>query len=203
MGMRFDRAGLLRRVAAVIGPARGHLFAACEMADETPVCRSRLCLATARWMVGLPTLGDVLYLPGRLDRSPRQAGLPGMLVESIELAPLLQVRTLVAAGAITPDGPREWIECLGDRGRVMARLYLLPDTDYLAWDALHAPILPAGEQSPRTDMASWHPASARLLRFRVRQLAGLQILGADLGTDASPLGRELAARIARDEVLAR
>jgi hypothetical protein len=29
MGMRFDRAGLLRRVAAVIGPARGHLFAAC------------------------------------------------------------------------------------------------------------------------------------------------------------------------------
>jgi hypothetical protein len=52
-------------------------------------------------------------------------------------------------------------------------------------------------------MASWHPASARLLRFRVRQLAGLQILGADLGTDASPLGRELAARIARDEVLAR
>lgn len=203
MGMRFDHASLLRRVAAVIGPAHGSLFETCGVAEEAPVCRMRLRLSATEWMAGLPALGDVLYLPCRMN-CPVHAGLlPGVLVESVDLVPLLHTRALVAAGTITPDGPREWIECLCGGGQVVARVYLLPDTDYLAWDALHAAAEPVQDHPTRTDTQSWHPTSARLLRFRVRRLAGMQMLGTDAGTGASLLGRTLAARIARDEVIVR
>lgn len=199
MEMRLDRAGLLRRMAAMICPGGDFLSGPCAHADGATVCRSRLCLTAAQWVAGLPALGDVLYLSGQMDCAWQQRLSPGLLVECAELGPLLQTRALVAAGAITPDGPREWIECLDAGDRVLARLYLLPDTDYLAWDALHAAAGTATDDATRGP--SWRPASARLLRFRVRHLAGLQVLGAEAGVGASPLGRELAARIARDEVV--
>ncbi|MEO8779307.1 MAG: hypothetical protein ABI389_11640 [Rhodanobacter sp.] len=160
-------------------------------------------LTAAEWVASLPALGEVLYLRGPAE-CPVRAGLShGVLVESAELAPLLQTRALAAAGAITQDGPREWIECMSDGGRVVARLYLLPDTDYLAWDALQVGAGPAWEEPTRVSSTSWRPVSARLLRFRVRRLAGMQLLGAEAGIGASSLGRDLAARIARDEVLSR
>lgn len=206
MGMRFDHASLLRRVASAIGPVGGYLTATCGPADDATVCRKRLPLTVAEWIVGLPALGNVLYLPCRMG-CPVQAGLlPGVLVESADLAPLQHTRALVAAGTVTPDGPREWIECLCTRGCVMARLYLLPDTDYLAWDALHEATDAVRDHAARSDTASWHPTSARLLRFRLRRMAGMpgmQMLGTDAGTGASLLGRTLAARIARDEVVVR
>lgn len=224
MGVRFDRAGLLRRVAAGIDPRGGSRGCVCGLVNATATYRSRLGLGAAQWIAGLPALGDVLYLSGdplsqgqlshgqllegRLlegdgCRSLREPPLSGVLVESIELAPLLHTRALAAASAITADGPREWIECLDAGDRVQARLYLLPDTDYLAWDALHVGAGPALVDAGRAGAVPCRSARARLLRFRVHHVAGLLVLGAETGVAASPLGRELAARIARDEAVSR
>lgn len=203
MGVQFDRAGLLRQVAARINPRAGSCRGAGVSPDGTAVCRSPWCLATARWIAGLPALGNVLYVTSGVHGAMQGRPLPGLLVESIELAPLLHTRTLAAASAITADGPREWIECRSAGDQVLARLYLLPDTDYLAWDALRAAAVDGRGGATRAETAVWQPTAARLLRLRVRCFAGLQWLGADAGIATSSLGRELAARIARDGALLR
>ncbi|MEO7066324.1 MAG: hypothetical protein ABI114_05420 [Rhodanobacter sp.] len=151
----------------------------------------------------LPALGCVLYMPMPPMPLPwRASGMArGLLVDDVQLMPLLQVRWLVAATVVTTDGPREWLDCLDARGALCARLYLLPDTDYVAWDALLplddgvAPcLLPCLSQHLR-------PVSAQCVRFRSRRLAGLSVLGVDASTCLSPLGRQLANRVARAEAL--
>jgi hypothetical protein len=77
---------------------------------------------------------------------------------------LLQCCSLLAASAITVEGPREWIECLAADGLPRARLYLLPDTDYLSWDALHAGACSTSVCEPAA-AGSWRPVRAHLLRF--------------------------------------
>lgn len=202
MGMRLDRANLLRRVAARIVPSAGGWPDFFGPVEASRTCRSRLCLSTARWLAGLPALGSVLYAPaahGVLRGRP----LPGLLVESVELAPLLHTRSLASVSAITPDGPREWMECRDAGERLLARLYLLPDTDYLAWDALYARAGEGSVAAARADAGAWRPASAQLLRFRLCRHACLQLLGADAVDASSTLVRELAARIARDGAMLR
>ena len=43
---------------------------------------------------------------------------------------------LCLASAVTADGPREWLTVVRRHGQRAPQLHLLPDTDYLAWDAL-------------------------------------------------------------------
>ncbi|CAM5244953.1 hypothetical protein [Rhodanobacter lindaniclasticus] len=202
MGMRLDRAGLLRQVTALIAPRAGWWQGLCDPTETARTCRSRLCLSMTRWLAGLPALGSVLYVPAVTHGLPRGRPLPGLLVEAIELAPLLHTRSLACASAITPDGPREWMECRDAGERVLARLYLLPDTDYLAWDAMQAGA-EAGVVVTAAAAPAWQPAAARLLRFRLRKCAGLYLLGADAVATSSTLGRELAARIVRDGAMPR
>lgn len=197
MRMRQDRANLWRRAAARIVPRTGGWPGLCGPRQAVRTCRSPLCLGTARWLAGLPALGSVLYAPA-VRRMLHGSPLPGLLVESIELAPLLHTRSLACASAITADGPREWMECRDAGGRLLARLYLLPDTDYLAWDALYARADAGAVAVPCADVHAWRPARAQLLRFRLHRHAGLQLLGADAVEASSALVRELAARIARE-----
>lgn len=202
MGMRLDRADLLRRVAARITPCVGGWPDLCGPLEAARTCRSRLCLTTAQWLAGLPALGSVLYAPAA-HGVPRGRPLPGLLVESVELAPLLHTRSLASVSAITSDGPREWMECRDAGERLLARLYLLPDTDYLAWDALYACAGAGSVAAAHADAGAWRPASAQLLRFRLRRHACLQVLGAEAVDASSTLVRDLAARIARDGALLR
>ncbi|MFC5527184.1 hypothetical protein ACFPPA_15695 [Rhodanobacter ginsengisoli] len=164
------------------------------------ICGRRLRLPPAQLIEGLPALGCVLYVPMWGFRSPAQEMPPGLLVETLLLAPLLRIRRLVAASSITVEGPREWIECVDRRGDTCARLYLLPDTDYLAWDALLACAGPATTMpAPRRPHESG-PLGAQLLCFQVRWLGGLQVLGGEIvSRRVSPLGRQLAGLIARAE----
>ncbi|HEX7732818.1 MAG TPA: hypothetical protein VF415_09245, partial [Rhodanobacter sp.] len=114
---------------------------------------------------------------------------------------LLRVHWLVAASVIGSDGPHEWLECRARDGRLCARLHLLPDSDYLGWDALLAagvPVHAAGGQRPDDE----HLAAARLLDFRCRQLAGLDVLEALPAVGVSALGGGIARGIARAEGLA-
>ncbi|HEY0198519.1 MAG TPA: hypothetical protein VGC19_08275 [Rhodanobacter sp.] len=165
----------------------------------TPVSRRCVRMTPAALVEALPALGSVLYVP-MLPHGASVWTMPrGLLAEAMQLAPLLQVHALVMASVIGVDGPREWIECLDRGGRACARLYLLPDTDYLAWDALLASGEPLADPSRRLRRA--RPASAQMLRFHRRRLAGLDVLGGETVTSASSLSTQLAGHIARAEAL--
>lgn len=73
-----------------------------------------------------------------------------------------------------------------------------PDTTYLAWDALHAGARPTPAGVPAV-AGPWRPAYAHPLRFHTRARAGLQVLATATHCALSPLSRQVAARIARDE----
>ena len=151
----------------------------------------------------LPPLGSVLYLPTQSRMSAIEEMPRGLLVARMQLAPLLQTHYAVAASTITSEGPREWIECVARHGHLRARLYLLPDTDYLAWDAL-----PAGAEAttrPALMLVRWprntRSVSAHLLRFHWRQLGGLDVLGAEAATQVSSLSRHLVGQVAAAEAV--
>jgi len=168
---------------------------------------SRRCwrVSPATLLRCLPPLGSVLYLSMQSRVSEIEEIPRGLLVESMQLAPLLQTHYLVAASTITSEGPREWIECVDRHGHLCARLYLLPDTDYLAWDAL----LDCAEATTVPTMASMHAGwprnsrsvSAHLLRFHWRRLAGLDVLGAEVSTHLSSLSRHLVGQVAGAEAV--
>lgn len=150
----------------------------------------------------LPLLGCVLYTPARAVAVSAEPLIAGVLLARRELAPLLQTRWLAVAGAITDDGPREWLECLDGQGQLHARLHLLPDTDYLGWDAL---LQAAGTKAPDSlprQRRGFRPAGAYLVSFRHSELAGLGALEAVPACAVSGLGRQIAQRIAKDEAVA-
>jgi hypothetical protein len=170
--------------------------------------RARSTAATTRWLAlvprslfeGLGQLGGVLYLAPRLASCPGQTEpARGCLVESADLAPLLATRYVGLTCAITAEGPREWIDCVNGEGGTVARIYLLPDTDYLAWDGLFADALPIIEPERGTPDREWMRASrARILSFTRRRLAGFTVLGT-CEVPVSSLGRGVARDIAVSE----
>jgi hypothetical protein len=147
----------------------------------------------------LPSLGCVLYLHDASTAPAWDASLPGLLVAEHALAPLLDTHGLVATSVVTDDGPREWFECVDRFGRIRARLHLLPDTDYLAWDALISACEADDDLPVLSNVPPLRPDSAAVLNFRLRELAGLQWLERGCPTSLSPLGGRVAARIAQAE----
>lgn len=174
-----------------------HAFASVRSSADTTawtISRASVCMSGAELAARLPLLGGVLYLPACRRREATGDSAPGWLVARRDLAPLLQTEELRASSMIGADGPREWIDCLDANGAFCARLHLLPDTDYLAWDALLAggTSLPAAPVCPGE--VACKAAIAELLCFRTTRLASLAML------DTLPLGRlsALGRGIARD-----
>jgi hypothetical protein len=162
---------------------------------------TRWLAITPRTLVeGLGQLGGVLYLAPRSAACPVQADAAfGCLVESADLAPLLATRHVGLTCAITAEGPREWIDCVGGEGEALARIYLLPDTDYLAWDGLFVDATPVGAPNRELPDREWLRASrARVLSFTRKRLVGFTVLGAR-DVLISSLGRGVARDIAVSE----
>lgn len=168
-------------------------------------CGARPLDTDVRWMRMSPrtlvhhlgALGHVLYLPAR---KPGPASVPvrGLLAADARLAPLLRADRLCFASTITGDGPREWLTVLDAQGVPRAQLHLLPDTDYLAWDALLAAARPC--RPPRgIRWTLFRAGAARRLRFATRHLAMFDVLCAHAAAPACMLSVGLARRIARDE----
>lgn len=167
--------------------------------------------STIRWLAvaprtlveGLGQLGGVLYLAPRPVSCPAGAPLPtGCLVEAAELAPLLATRYVGLTCAVTAEGPREWIDCVDAEGDTLARIYLLPDTDYLAWDGLFADAIAVDAPRRRVPDREWLRACrARVLSFHRRRLVGFDVLGAQ-DVRISSLGRGVARDIAVSESVA-
>lgn len=162
-----------------------------------------------------PRLGPVLWLErGERRPLPRRTPASGngvLLLEHPALAALAHAAAVTAHGAVTSIGPREWL-CFHDgAGAPRAKLYLLPDTDYFAWDQMTA----AGRLAPPiAGTQPWHAHRAflrgalarlaggwraRVLVFELRRMPWLRTLAARPPLRMSLFGFELARAIAADE----
>ncbi|HEV7778444.1 MAG TPA: hypothetical protein VGO76_16350 [Luteibacter sp.] len=177
-------------------------FGAAQRPRASSVATRWLAVAPQALAQGLAQLGCVLYLPTR--RCDADSGdLPlGLLAESMELTPLLRTRYVGLASAVTEEGPREWIECVDGVGALQARIYLLPDTDYLAWDALFADgVAVTAPMRHRAGPPVCFAERARLLCFTRRQVSRLAMLGSEAPSHVSSLGRGVARDIAVAEAV--
>ena len=161
----------------------------------------------------LPRLGSVLWLEHR-----GAAGFGGpcatsagiVLFDHPALAPLARCTNARACQAITPAGPREWLEFRSAAAEPLAKLFLLPDTDYLAWDemtarcGLAAVAPPASRWSAHAAFlrgalarlgATWR---AHVFAFDLQRMPWLRTLDARTPLRLSLLGVELARAIARE-----
>lgn len=173
--------------------------ALCDHAPLPLVSRRIRQITPALLVRQLPALGSVLYLHAA-SAYPCEEALPtGVMVTELAFAPLLETRWLIATGLVTDDGPREWIECVDSIGRMRARLHLLPDTDYLAWDALMSSPEPDRVALASTCMSSLRADRASVVHFQARELGGLLLLEQSKAVALSPLGGRVAARIASAE----
>jgi len=164
----------------------------------------------------LPKLGAVLWLDrsGRRHHTETHAtiGARGvLLLDHPALAVLARCTAATAHTQVTTHGPREWLSFRDTDGVSLAKLFLLPDTDYLAWDEM---ISATHLAPPSKEPARWHAHTAflrtalarlgphwqaRLLTFAHRRLPWLQTLDARPPLRLSLLGVELARLIANSE----
>lgn len=110
--------------------------------------------------------------------------------------------------AVTSQGPREYLEFADVRDRVHAKLFLLPDTDYLAWDEMVAEL--CGTFPLRAEIPTWQ-APSRYLRAALARLGGRwhamplcfvraqPMLAASPARSLSAIGERVATLIANDE----
>ena len=171
----------------------------CRRAPRMLASRRFRCITPHTLISALPGLGSVLYLHATPAGVTPNVSTPGLLVAQPAFAPLLDVRWLVAVSVVTDDGPREWCECIDRMGRARARWHLLPDTDYLAWDALTASCLPDSDTSSPVETQPLRPDQASVVSFRLRSIAGMLMLEQEPRAALSPLGDRIAARIAHAE----
>lgn len=186
--------------AAPVAPAAPPSFPlrAAMVAGDMPALGGVLCqvrpplplpaLSLARWAAatdGLPPLPDHPWL----------YGLPRMT-------------DVLAHVDIDSDGPRERLDFVDAGGGVLMRVWLLPDSDFCAWDQLlarHAVALRAPEtgadmaggwwarcQGWRGGMRQWRTA---LVRFTLQRVAGMRMLGL-VPSSTSPLARRHAEQLA-------
>ena len=183
-------------------------IAAAPVSGAIPLDLPRL----AEW---LPRLGAVLWMEKTGRRRPRAQMLPGarrvVLFEHPALAVLAYCRSVAAHAVVTPHGPREWLDFRTGEGETLARLFLLPDTDCLAWDEMAAAtrLTPADDNAPawqahaaflRSALSRFGAAwRARVLRFEAGRLPWLRTLGARPPLRLSLIGLELVHAIVRSE----
>ena len=178
-----------------------------EFPPYEPRAREACGFDLAALVEWLPRLGTVLWLHRpRRDRVFPRARLTGrgvLLLDHPDIAAFAEATAIRARSAVTPHGPREWLDV--DAGSsTIARLYLLPDTNKQTKDTKREAhnnnttrAEPSRWQAHRTFMRcafarasrAWH---ARVVRLPLLRLPWLQVLGARDAESRSPLGRQLA-----------
>ncbi len=163
----------------------------------------------------LPALGPVLWLQCAASDKPepqRSLGRNGeLLFAHADLAVLDRCDCVRAHFEVTSRGPREWLAFHDANDGVLAKLFLLPDTDCFGWDHM---LEGCAVWVPTDSTQGWHShqafrrvafarlhsgwqASVRAFRFQHELFASLLTVGQPCRV--SRLGQELARRIADDE----
>lgn len=162
----------------------------------------------AEW---LPRLGSVLWLHRAaadvVFPRARLADEGVLLLEHPALAALASCTALRVMDAAGTPTRWEWMEWIGADDRCAARMYLLPDTDHLAWDDMiadcaierAAPPPAASTRLPRLFRRARVLEQAHVVRFPLLRLPCLRVLGLRTPCELSVLGRNAAAAIARAE----
>ena len=183
-------------------------------ASRAPIEAPAALPSLVRFAEWLPQLGPVLWLERRHTADGRQAPIPGEPIVLLDHPALLTVATcskLDAHQNISAQGPREWMCFHSSSGGIEAKLFLLPDSDVLAWDEMNSAFC----LSPSSSAADGPPThttflrralarfgarwQARLIEFRHSQHPWLSVLDAQPPLRISLLGIELARGIVRDE----
>lgn len=127
-----------------------------------------------------------------------------------ELSGWAQASRAESQAGVDSDGLRESLAFFDEDGCCCWRLFLLPDSDFLAWDRLLACLPARAEVEPATGVGErlWRKLAGRLLgeqwqacvlKLHVLPSAARQpVLAASLGT-LSPLGASTARRIVEAE----
>jgi len=127
--------------------------------------------------------------------------------DSSELGGWRQAVSAHACQGVDSEGLRESVCFTDARGRCCWRLYLLPDSDFLAWDRLAAqlPARPAGGEDGSVGERLWRRLAGhlggqrwRMCALRLHVVDGGDGLAASLAP-LSSLGAATARRIARLE----
>lgn len=169
-------------------------------AVDCDVAQNLRPVQAARLLSRLPSLGNVLFVHGTPVGGGR-AGRDCLLCDAPSMA-LLDSCWLMGCSRITADGPHEWCQCLDQDGRILARLHLLPDTDYAAWDELLQPSERNSMPASLEVSLPFRPSRARVVRFRLSSLAGLALLEQRAPrAPYSAFSRQMAERLARTEAL--
>lgn len=148
----------------------------------------------------LADLGVVLYVYAQRDSRTwlaPQAPWPARR----ELVGLVAAERVVASVAVDSDGPHECLRFLDDAGDTLASLWLLPDSDFLAWETLLA-ALPGdaiARDRPRAVDTPARTAQARVLQLQRARVGGVDLLDAHTPKRLSVLGLASARRLALAE----
>lgn len=164
------------------------------MACRSP--RASIPGAELRWMTPdrrrfaatLTDLGPVLCL-----WADRPGGAPDA---APDLPTLARPSWLCHACAVTRDGPRESLTVCDEAGIARVRLHLLPDTDYLAWDAL---VAAARGEPAASGVPSGRVDRARRLRFVTQRLGPCELLCVRTPGTAGALSWRTAQQLAQAE----
>lgn len=127
-----------------------------------------------------------------------------------ELGGWSQAVRVEARAGVDSDGLRESLLFFDRDGRCCWRLYLLPDSDFLAWDRLLSGLPAAGEGDSGASVAErlWRRLAGRLggerwsastVQLHLVAAAGHPPLLAALPVEVSPLGAANARRILQAE----
>lgn len=148
-----------------------------------------------------------LYRDAQPANAPAANSFAELRPDHPALAALGQCVKVRVDSAVTSQGPRECLEFPDAAGEIQAKLFLLPDTDYLAWDEM----LASRQHTPGLhELAHWQ-APLRYLRAAISRLGtpwrALPLrfaqarppLAAFVPSALSSIGARLAARIASDE----
>lgn len=162
----------------------------------------------------LPRLGPVLWLKRRNAEPERQRpSRPGtpLFVEHAAIGSLATFNTLQVNHAITPQGPREWLSFHSTSASIDAKLFLLPDSDVLAWDQMcsagQRPSAETVHREPPTHANLLKRALARfgqrgqahLLQFHFKRRPWMSVISAQPPLRISLLGIDIVRNIVRDE----
>lgn len=185
-----------RAAAAPVPPSCAHVLDLACMAER--LCR----LGPVLWLEHAHAARDEPVLPPK--------GI--ILLEQPMLAPLARARRVSAQVAVTSVGLRERLRFIDAGGQLQAQLFLLPDTDCLAWDEMTAACQLHAEPAAAATRWNLHqafrrgafsrlaaPHRAHVVVFDLLRLSCLRVLAVREPLRLSLIGAERAQQIAREQ----